>query len=57
MELRDKAECWEVFKRVIESNAKDTKRRYYNLTDVISLIHYTEESIQKDSEKVLTASR
>lgn len=57
MELKDKAECWEVFKRVIEANYKDTKRRYYNLTDVLSLVHYTEESIQKDSEKVLTASR
>lgn len=57
MELKDKAECWEVFKRVIEANYKDTKRRYYNLTDVLSLVHYTEESIEKDSEKVLTASR
>jgi hypothetical protein len=57
MELKDKAECWEVFKRVIEANYKDTKRRYYNLTDVLSLVHYTEESIQKDSEKVLTSSK
>lgn len=57
MGLGDKAECREVSKRVIEANRKDTKRRCHNLADVLSLVHCTEESIQKDSGKVLTASR